>query len=231
MNGNELSQIYQNRFREKMTEKDNVWKVLGKYLSKLISSQTGKRDFSILDLAAGSCEFINHVETAGKKTAVDLSPEVKTFAGAGVDVVCASALDFSTFVQEKHDVVFVSNFFEHLNTPEDLLKCLGQISDVLKPGGILVVLQPNIDLLGTAYWNFIDHKLPVNAPRLLEAAQINRFGIKKLILRFLPYSTCSRMPKWPWLVGLYLLLMPFSGFFFGKQSLFVFEKGLPADEA
>ena len=229
MDGDDLNKIYQNRFRsEEMVVKDNVWRVLGKYFSELFFLQTGKRDFSVIDLASGSCEFINHVNTTGKKLAVDLNPEVKTFAKNGTETICASALDFSDFVPEKYDIVFVSNFFEHLNDPEELLKCLAQISKVLKPGGILTVLQPNIDLLDTAYWDFIDHKLPVNAPRLQEAAQLNDLYLKKRILRFLPYSTCSRMPKWPWLVRLYLLLLPFSGFLFGKQSLFIFEKGHPS---
>lgn len=207
-----------------MAEKDNVWRVLGCYFSKMLSRLTGKRDYSILDLAAGSCEFLNHVDTTGKKAAVDLNPETKSFADAGTEVICASALEFSSSVREKYDAVFVSNFFEHLNTPEELLKCMEQIARVLKSGGILMVLQPNIDLLGSAYWNFIDHKLPINAPRLKEAGHLHHFVLKKQILRFLPYSTCGKMPKWTWLVELYLRLLPFSGFVFGKQSLFVFEK-------
>ena len=231
MNERDLLDIYKHRFLQKqMAIKDAVWTILGKYLSKRLLKLTGKRDFSILDLAAGSCEFINHVNTRGKKTAVDFNPDVKKCAGEGIEVICASALDFSAFVKGKYDVVFVSNFFEHLNSPEELLQCLAQIACVLKSGGILMVLQPNIDLLNTSYWNFIDHKLPINAPRLKEAAGLHQFFLKEQILRFLPYSTCGKMPKWSWLVRLYLLLLPFSGLFFGKQSLFVFKKNSCASD-
>ena len=48
--------------------------------------------------------------------------------------------------------------------------------------------------------------------------------VKKVIKRFLPYTTKSKLPQEPWLVWLYLKLMPFSGFFFGKQSLIILEK-------
>lgn len=231
MDGAHLKNIYRNRFQDKeQIVKEKVWNVLGDFFSDLIFKLTGKKDFSILDFAAGSCEFINNVRTAGKKTAIDLNSDISRCANPDVDTICASALDVSSLVTEKYDVVFVSNFFEHLNSPEELLHCVAQIRKILNRDGILIVLQPNIDLLNTKYWNFVDHKLPVNVPRMLEVASLNDLTLKKLIVRFLPYSTCSKMLKWPWLIKLYLFLMPFSGFLFGKQTLFVFEmeKGIDA---
>ena len=43
------------------------------------------------------------------------------------------------------------------------------------------------------------------------------------IPRFLPYTTKSNVPKWPWLLGLYLRLPPV-WHIFGKQCLVVAEK-------
>ena len=45
----------------------------------------------------------------------------------------------------------------------------------------------------------------------------------RVIARFLPYTTKSVLPQWPWLVKLYLRL-PLAWWLLGKQSLVVAKK-------
>ena len=223
MQNNNVNQIYRNRFSKKdLISKNGIWKVLCKFFRKLIISNLHKEDFSILDLGAGYCEFINNISTSGKRTAVDFNPDIFHFVSKDVNAVCSSVLDITCTISEKYDAVFVSNLFEHFNSSEELLKCMNEIHSILSPHGLLIVLQPNIDLCGSRYWDFIDHKLPVNIPRMKEASELCNFKTLKIIPRFLPYTTQSRLPKWGWLIHCYLWLLPFSGWLFGKQSLFVF---------
>jgi hypothetical protein len=49
------------------------------------------------------------------------------------------------------------------------------------------------------------------------------FKIERKILRFLPYTTKSKLPQSPFLVRLYLQLRPL-WFIMGKQSLFLAVK-------
>ncbi len=49
------------------------------------------------------------------------------------------------------------------------------------------------------------------------------FKIKKVIPRFLPYTTKSRLPKHPLLIKIYLRI-PLLWRIFGKQSLIIAEK-------
>ncbi len=48
---------------------------------------------------------------------------------------------------------------------------------VLRPGGRLLVLQPNIRFVGGAYWDFVDHHLPLTDRTLVEACESLGFEI------------------------------------------------------
>ena len=69
-------------------------------------------------------------------------------------------------LSSKIDVVFVSNFFEHLDSKNELIDTLKEIHRVLKPGGKVMILQPNIRLVGDSYWDYVDHTLPLTDKKL-----------------------------------------------------------------
>ncbi len=102
------------------------------------------------------------------------------------------------------DIVFCSNFFEHLPDTETFLATLAEIRTVLRLGGRLLMLQPNIRLVGGAYWDFVDHHLPLTDRTLVEACESVGFEVDEVIPRFLPYTTRSGLPQSPRLVRLYL---------------------------
>jgi SAM-dependent methyltransferase len=66
------------------------------------------------------------------------------------------------------DVVLRSNFFEHLPDTATFLATLTELRSVLKPGGRLLALQPNIRFVGGDYWDF-DHHLALTDRTLVEA--------------------------------------------------------------
>jgi hypothetical protein len=72
----------------------------------------------------------------------------------------------------------------------------------------MMVLQPNIRFVGGAYWDFVDHHLPLTDRSLIEACESTGFRIAEVIPRFLPYTTRSAVPQAPWLVRLYLMCPP-----------------------
>ena len=93
----------------------------------------------------------------------------------------------------------------------------------VRPGGRLLVLQPNIRFVGGAYWDFIDHHLPLTDRTLVEACESLDLEVLEVIPRFLPYTTRSALPQRPFLVRLYLAIRP-AWFFFGQQTWFVARK-------
>ncbi|MDE7313839.1 MAG: class I SAM-dependent methyltransferase [Eubacterium sp.] len=220
----ELKALYELRFEEKLLHKKSaVWNVLCKYFfGKWVSPKD-----TVVDVAAGYCEFINCVK-AKKKYAFDLNPDVAKFSKmgrGGVNAVVASCFDIGKYVgKEEVDVFFISNFLEHLPDKDAVGDLFKELVGLAKPGGRLLVLQPNIRLVGGAYWDFYDHKVALTEKSLAELAQMNGLKVELCIPRFLPYTMKSAFPQAPWVVWLYLKLMPFSGFVFGRQSFMVFRK-------
>ncbi len=94
---------------------------------------------------------------------------------------------------------------------------------LLKPGGRVLILQPNIRLIGGSYWDFIDHQTALTERSLAEAAVMAGFKTKQVIARFLPYTTKSRIPQHHLLVRAYLAFPPL-WLLMGKQTLYLGEK-------
>lgn len=209
----DLPHLYRNRFSEReRAQKAGFWKILcDDFLSRYI-----RPDDCVLDLAAGYCEFINHVRCR-RRIAVDANEAAAAAAAPGVEFVHAPSTRLDAIASGSVDVVFVSNFFEHLPSKADLFQTLAEIRRVLRPGGRLLVIQPNIRLVPGRYWDFVDHHLPLTDRSLVEALETSGLQPVEVRARFLPYTTKIRAPKASWLLRLYLRLPP-AQWIFGKQT-------------
>lgn len=176
-------------------------------------------DATVLDLGAGYCEFINHIQGA-RRFAVDGNADVVHCAAPGVEAHCGAADRLDWLADGSVDVVFASNFFEHLPDSAALLRVLGEARRVLRRGGRLLILQPNIRYAYREYWDFLDHHLALSHVSMAEALGLAGFRILELRPRFLPFSTKSALPQWPILVRLYLRL-PLAQRLLGKQMFVV----------
>ena len=213
--GTDLERIYGHRFGDaEARRKDQLWKAVARYLQRWVPA-----DGRVLDVACDAGYFIRNI-TAGERWATDVR-DVGARLGPGVRFVQADGLALSTAVpKDSFDVVFVSNYLEHLAGPDAVIAQLREIRAVTKDDGRLIVLQPNIRYVGAAYWDFIDHRVALTERSLVEAAQAAGFEVETLIPRFLPYTTKSRLPQSPWLVRAYLRF-PFAWRLLGKQTLLI----------
>jgi SAM-dependent methyltransferase len=213
---NRLADIYDGRFTEEdLRYKRELWQVLcADYFQRLVP-----RDATVVDLAAGTCEFINAIE-CGRKIAVDLNPDVAEHA-LDAEVVIAPSTDLGPIDDNSVDVVFTSNFFEHLPDSDSLLATLRECRRILRPDGRLIVLMPNIRYLAGAYWDYLDHHLALTHHSLTEALRLSGYETVEVIPRFLPYTVKDRrMPRSLALVRLYLRARP-AWRILGKQMLVV----------
>lgn len=157
----------------------------------------------VLDLGCGWCEFINSV-SCRRKFGMDLNPDAKRFANPDV---CILEQDCSMPWQldgESLDVVFTSNFLEHLPSKAALQNTLLQVHRALRPGGRFVAMGPNIRCVPGAYWDFFDHYVPLTELSLSEILEKCGFQIELRQARFLPY-TMSRGREYPvWMLRFYL---------------------------
>ena len=213
-----LKEVYEQRFNEAdQASKEAIWRELGRYLQRYIDPN-GR----VLDIACDLGYFIRNVRAADRwatdirDVGATLPPDVHYVRASGLDL--ADVLPTGSF-----DLAFFSNYLEHLASTEAVLQQLRVTFSLLKPGGHVLILQPNIRLIGGAYWDFIDHQTALTDKSLAEAAVMAGFTTKKVIARFLPYTTKSRLPQHHLLVRAYLNFPP-AWLLFGKQTLYLGEK-------
>lgn len=215
----QLEKLYRHRFEEAdLPAKRAIWKVLcDDFFSKYVRPSD-----TLVDIGAGYCEFINQIK-AKRRIAVDLNPRLEEFAAAGVERLNESCTELPSIADGTADVVFMSNFLEHLPSKQVVMDTLAAAHRVLRPGGHVMILQPNVRLLPGAYWDFFDHHTPLTERCLLEALMLLDMEPVRVIARFLPYTTKSLLPQSPWLVSLYLRLPPL-WWLLGKQSFLLVRK-------
>ncbi len=197
-----LVAIYRERFDDHaLKQKNKVWSVICEdFLQRFIESSD-----TVLDMGAGTCEFINNI-SCGRKYAVDINPDTEEFAAEGVTVIRPETEGSLELEGATIDVVFASNFFEHLPNRQSVIDTLGEIRRVLVPRGKLIIVQPNVKYLYMQYWDYFDHQIALSEESMREALVTSGFAIEILKARFLPYTFRSRYPKGRFFVKTYLKL-------------------------
>jgi SAM-dependent methyltransferase len=178
----------------------------------------GPRD-AVLDLGCGWGEFINHIH-AGEKFAMDINDAREHLAPGVTFRQHDCATSWPTLHHRGLDVIFSSNFFEHLPTKAHLERTLKEAYAALRSGGRLICLGPNIRYVGGAYWDFFDHHLPLTDRSLVEALELTGFRVTDQIPRFLPYTMSEGFQPPIAALRLYLHL-PFIWRLVGRQFLIV----------
>ena len=173
----------------------------------------------MLDLGCGYCEFINAVK-CGQKFGMDLNPDSKKFASPDVTILEQDCSSEWRMAPGSIDILFTSNFFEHLPTKQALELTLRQAHRALAPGGRILALGPNIKFTAGEYWDYFDHYLPLTERSIAEILMQCGFRIDLCFDRFLPYTMSNSKDYPSWLLRLYLAL-PIAWRFLGKQFFVV----------
>jgi len=210
-----LPELYEARFDEReVSAKDGVWREIVRYLERWIDPAA-----PVLDVACDRGHFIRWVN-ATERWATDIR-DVQASLPPDVRFVQASGLALEEAVPASYfGTVFMSNYLEHLDSSDAVIEQLRVAAQLLKPGGRVIVLQPNIRLVGPHYWDFIDHRVALTERSLLEAAEMAGLQTVDLITRFIPYSTKGRLPTAAPLVRAYLRFRP-AWWVLGRQSLYI----------
>jgi len=214
-NSDTLREQYSRRFEGSRDYRDRVWRAL---LRSRLQALVGA-DKDVLDLGCGWGEFIRNVR-ARARFAMDLNPDAARFAGDDVRFVEHDCTRPWPLRAGSLDVVFSSNFIEHLPDKEAIEATLQQARRCLRAGGRIILLGPNIRYVGGAYWDFWDHHVPVTDRALAEALELRGFEVERVVPRFLPYTMSDGRRVPIFLVRLYLAL-PLFWPLLGRQFLIV----------
>jgi 2-polyprenyl-3-methyl-5-hydroxy-6-metoxy-1,4-benzoquinol methylase len=214
----QLTEEYRLRFSKGAAYRRKVWRLLVKeYFQDLVGNNK-----TVFDLGCGWGEFINHI-SAQTKYAMDLNPDAKDHLSQDVLFINQSCSEPWNLDNESIDVVFTSNFLEHLFNKGDVVKTVSEAFRCLKPGGLIICLGPNIKYTGGSYWDFFDHYIPLTEASIAELLTLTGFRVKTCIPKFLPYTMSDGKEAPLWCISWYLR-MPFVWKLLGKQFLVVGRK-------
>jgi SAM-dependent methyltransferase len=196
-------------FATRLAENANrapVWRHICDHLARWIP-----QDADVLELGAGWCDFANLVQ-ARSVTAVDLESVVLTAAAGHVRAIVGDCTDLTELDDATFDVVFASNLLEHLERPQSD-RLLAEAMRVLRPGGRLILLQPNFRLQPGRYFDDYTHVAIFTDVSLADYLTASGWQVQHVAARFLPLSMRSRGSSLSFLVPWYLRspLKPLAG--------------------
>ena len=176
-----------------------VWRVIAEYVERWVPT-----DAHVLEVGAGYCGWINAVRGA-RKVAVDEWPDVARHASQSVEaVVLDASTGLSRFADASFDLVLASNVIEHFE-PDAAAALVGEIVRLLRPGGRLIVIQPNFRYAYRYYFDDYTHRSMFTHVSLANLLRSRGLRMLRVEPRFMPYSMReSRLPVTPWLVRAYL---------------------------
>ncbi len=214
----ELQQEYQQRFQGADQYRDAVWRIL---CNDFFSAYIAHEDV-LLDLGAGWGEFSRGIK-ARNKYAMDLNPDCGERVAGHSTFLHQDCSTVWPLEDGALDVVFTSNFLEHLPSKDLVDRTLREAFRCLKPGGKIICLGPNIKFVPGAYWDYWDHYIPITEESMAEALSLKGFQVTRKTARFLPYTMSGGKNPPLFALKLYLKL-PFAWRFVGKQFLVIAEK-------
>ncbi|OAI43305.1 methyltransferase type 11 [Verrucomicrobia bacterium SCGC AG-212-E04] len=214
----DLGKEYQQRFAALAPYRDSVWEILVRvFFQDYVDPQA-----TVLDLGSGWGEFIRHIR-ANRRIAMDLNPDMPGRVGLGVETILQDCSKTWPLPDGSLDIVFTSNFFEHLPNKDALRKTLQEARRCLKCGGRIICMGPNIRFLHGDYWDFWDHFLPLTDRSMVEILTLTGFAVERVEPRFLPYSMSQGFTPTVGLISLYIRA-PILWRFLGRQFLLIARK-------
>jgi SAM-dependent methyltransferase len=180
-----------------LRERAHVWCEIARYVRRDVPDAK-----VAVELGPGYCDFINAFP-AERKLAFDLNPEMRAYAAAEVDLRIEDASHLGDLAPGSVDLIFASNFLEHLE-PSEVEQLLSGARKALSERGRLILLQPNHRLCADHYFDDPTHKTIFDDRNIGD--WLTRCGLRphRIVPGLLPFSMKSRLPKWPLLVRLYL---------------------------
>ena len=199
----QLPDQYRRRFEAEDESRHRVWKVLiDDYFQRYLDDVT-----TILDLGCGWGHFINQVDVP-ERHAIDLNADVVGHLDPEIHLHTQAANTRWPLESGSLDLVFTSNFLEHLPSPAAVSETLDEARRCLRPGGRIVCVGPNVRAVGGAYWDFFDHVVALTERSLVEALELSGFEIETAIGRFLPFTMAGKPAPPSLLVRAYLRCRP-----------------------
>ena len=193
-----------------------VWHAIVDHLHKTVLP---KRIGTSLDIGCGYGDFSRFIK-ADRRIALDQG-DLGRHQGDGVEFFQCDVTELKTRISGGVDLAFASNLLEHLERDQGHT-FIEEVNELLTPGGLLVLLQPNFRFCYRNYFDDYTHRTIYTDEGL--SGMVQSHGLKLLHIkpRYLPFSMRGGLlPKTYSLTRLYLEL---GSPILGAQMLLVAQK-------
>jgi SAM-dependent methyltransferase len=194
--GTYVSNYFETRLAHN-ANRTKIWQHLCNYLQRWV-----RTDADVLELGAGWCDFSNNVK-AKRVVAMDMDSTVARAAAEHVEPVIGDCTDLGKFGEAEFDVVFASNLLEHLHR-DAAGRLLSEAMRVLRPGGRLILLQPNFRLNPGRYFDDFTHVAIYTDQSLSDYLVAEGWKIEAVKARFMPLTLKSKGGNLTFVVPWYL---------------------------
>lgn len=218
-NSDSNKDVYNFRFP---TETDKMRHLLWGVLVKGFFQDLIPASSVLVDFGCGRGEFLGQI-SAKRKIGIDRENLLLDRYASQVEFMASESSNWNFLQEDSVDVIFASNVFEHFESKKELDQVLLEMRRVLRQKGRLIILTPNIRLEPRRYWDYYDHHLALSERSIAEALVKAGFKVERIISRFLPWSSESKVPFGTALLWIYLRI-PIFWKLLGKQSLIIGAK-------
>lgn len=177
--------------------REKVWVHLAKHFERWVQP-----DADVLELGAGWCDFSNKIK-ARRVVAMDIDAVVERAVAPHVQAEVGDCTDLTRFADNSFDVVFASNLVEHLER-ELANRLLDEARRVLRPGGRLMLMQPNFRLNPGRYFDDFTHVAIFTDQSLSDYLVSRGYEVEEMHARFMPLTMKSSGSNLSFLVPWYL---------------------------
>jgi len=134
-----IQSLYQTRFASSEAYRNKIWCILCRsFFSKYIPKTA-----EIIDIGSGWGEFSNNIEV-NKKYAMDLNPASKAHLSPDIVFINQDCSAKWPFASDTFDIVFTSNFIEHLIDKPSIERTVAEAYRCLRNGGLIICICHNI---------------------------------------------------------------------------------------
>ncbi|NTU44214.1 MAG: class I SAM-dependent methyltransferase [Chlorobiaceae bacterium] len=178
-----------------------VWQEISKYLFNKYKIPNGR----VIEYGCGYGDWLGNT-VATEKNAIENNIDLVKYVESEykIDIKYGNIMSILPEISENSfDLVLASNFFEHFQS-DDVSSLLSETFRVMRPEGLLVIIQPNYQYCFRNYFDDCTHRSIHTHTSISDLLAMHGFEVKFIEPRFLPFSFRSRLPINRYLVRSYL---------------------------
>lgn len=119
------------------------------------------RNCRILDVGCGTANYIRQLKMLGYSDVYGVEPDIQQFQHDKPGCVSLGDSNSLPFVGYAFDCIYIFGILHHLRNTEEYRRTMDEVDRCLRPGGVIIILEPSNDFVFTVMGIFTRCLSPV----------------------------------------------------------------------